>query len=342
MGFITNKTLAPAHVPARRRRDRRAAAARVDAARGRLRRARGPAVADAVRRHLRAARRGARLLGSERRAQLRAAVHLQAAREGSQPSRDHERALGEVVRESARCDGRRSLRRRGVPLRHEAAQDDRRRHRVRHHPRSSDRAADRSGDAAAVAAARGGRPWREREQLRRRLQLRLHELDFLGDAVRALPMQVNPQVVFERLFGDGGTAEERTARRVQQRSILDSVTGSLASLEGKLGASDRVRIDQYLEDVREIERRLQIATKASTDAPRLRCRMACRNRSTSTSSCSSTCSRSRFRATSAASARCSMRVTSRAACIPTAAPTSASTAAHTTRRTRAAWLSTRV
>jgi hypothetical protein len=87
--------------------------------------------------------------------------------------------------------------------------------------------------------------------------------------VRALPMQVNPQVVFERLFGDGGTAEERTARRVQQRSILDSVTGSLASLEGKLGASDRVRIDQYLEDVREIERRLQIATKASADAPTL-------------------------------------------------------------------------
>jgi hypothetical protein len=87
--------------------------------------------------------------------------------------------------------------------------------------------------------------------------------------VRPLPMQVNPQVVFERLFGDGGTPEERTARREQQRSILDSVTGSLRSLEGKLGASDRVRIDQYLEDVREIERRLQIATKASTDAPAL-------------------------------------------------------------------------
>jgi len=85
--------------------------------------------------------------------------------------------------------------------------------------------------------------------------------------VRPLPMQVNPQVVFERLFGDGGTPEERTARREQQRSILDSVTDSLQSLEGKLGASDRVRIDQYLEDVREIERRMQIATKASTDAP---------------------------------------------------------------------------
>jgi hypothetical protein len=82
-------------------------------------------------------------------------------------------------------------------------------------------------------------------------------------------MQVNPQVVFERLFGDGGTAEERAARRAQQRSILDSVTSSLQSLEGKLGATDRVRLDQYLEDVREIERRLQIATKASTDAPTL-------------------------------------------------------------------------
>jgi hypothetical protein len=85
--------------------------------------------------------------------------------------------------------------------------------------------------------------------------------------VRPLPMQVNPQVVFERLFGDGGTAELRAARREQQRSILDSVTGSLGTLESKLGASDKLRLDQYLEDVREIERRLQIATKASTDTP---------------------------------------------------------------------------
>jgi hypothetical protein len=84
---------------------------------------------------------------------------------------------------------------------------------------------------------------------------------------RSLPMQVNPQVVFERLFGDGSTPEQRTARREQQSSILDSVTGSLQSIEGKLGVSDRVRIDQYLQDVREIERRMQIATKASTDAP---------------------------------------------------------------------------
>jgi hypothetical protein len=85
--------------------------------------------------------------------------------------------------------------------------------------------------------------------------------------VRPMPMQVNPQVVFERLFGDGGTAEERAARRAQQRSILDSVTGSLATLENKVGSGDRVRIEQYLSDVREIERRLEIATQASSDAP---------------------------------------------------------------------------
>ncbi|HJR70808.1 MAG TPA: DUF1552 domain-containing protein [Gammaproteobacteria bacterium] len=85
--------------------------------------------------------------------------------------------------------------------------------------------------------------------------------------VRPLPMQVNPQVVFERLFGEGGTAVERQQRRAQQRSILDSVTGSLAGLEAQVSPADRVRIDQYLQDVREIERRLEIATQASNETP---------------------------------------------------------------------------
>ncbi|HZF27831.1 MAG TPA: DUF1552 domain-containing protein [Gammaproteobacteria bacterium] len=85
--------------------------------------------------------------------------------------------------------------------------------------------------------------------------------------VRPLPMQVNPQVVFERLFGEGGTAEARLARREQQRSILDSVTGSLRRLGAEVGHGDRVRVDQYLSDVREIERRLQIAMQASNDTP---------------------------------------------------------------------------
>src|SRR6266446_6688837 len=84
---------------------------------------------------------------------------------------------------------------------------------------------------------------------------------------KPLPMEINPQVIFERLFGDGGTAEERAARRQQDRSILDSVTQSLSRFKQDIGAGDRARLDGYLEDIREIERRLQIAAKASTVAP---------------------------------------------------------------------------
>jgi hypothetical protein len=71
-----------------------------------------------------------------------------------------------------------------------------------------------------------------------------------------LPMQNNPQVVFERLFGEGGTQEERTARRAQSRSLLDSVTGDIASLKQNIAYEDRNRLDRYLTDVREIERRI--------------------------------------------------------------------------------------
>jgi hypothetical protein len=86
-------------------------------------------------------------------------------------------------------------------------------------------------------------------------------------ANRPLPMEINPQTVFERMFGDGGTPEERAARREQNRSILDSVAGSLKDLKMDLPGGDRQRLDQYLDDVREIERRLQIAAQASTAAP---------------------------------------------------------------------------
>lgn len=74
-----------------------------------------------------------------------------------------------------------------------------------------------------------------------------------------LPMENNPQVVFERLFGDGSTDEERRARRQQSRSLLDSVTAEVGSLQQGLPAADRIRMDQYLSDVREIERRIQKA-----------------------------------------------------------------------------------
>jgi hypothetical protein len=82
-----------------------------------------------------------------------------------------------------------------------------------------------------------------------------------------LPMELNPQVVFERMFGDGSTADQRTARRKRDESILDSLTGTLTRLRGNVGTDDRNRLDEYTEDVREIERRLQIAMKASATAP---------------------------------------------------------------------------
>src|ERR1700754_2629813 len=68
-----------------------------------------------------------------------------------------------------------------------------------------------------------------------------------------LPMELNPQVVFERLFGDGSTAEQRTMRRKRDRSILDSLPGSLSRLRTEFSASDRARLDDYTENVREIE-----------------------------------------------------------------------------------------
>lgn len=82
-----------------------------------------------------------------------------------------------------------------------------------------------------------------------------------------LPMELNPQVVFERMFGDGSTVEQRAKRRKRDGSILDSLTGSLSRLRNESSASDRARLDNYTENVREIERRLQIAMKASTVAP---------------------------------------------------------------------------
>ena len=83
-----------------------------------------------------------------------------------------------------------------------------------------------------------------------------------------LPMENNPQVIFERLFGDGTTAAERQARRTQSISLLDSVLGEAATLQRVLPASDRSRLDQYLTDVREIERRIQKSgQQLSADLP---------------------------------------------------------------------------
>jgi hypothetical protein len=84
------------------------------------------------------------------------------------------------------------------------------------------------------------------------------------NATSPLPMENNPQVVFEKLFGDGNTDAERRARRQQAVSLLDSVVGEVSSLQRKLPATDRTRLDQYLGDIREVERRIQKASEESS------------------------------------------------------------------------------
>lgn len=80
-----------------------------------------------------------------------------------------------------------------------------------------------------------------------------------------LPMEQNPQIVFERLFGDGSTAEERSARMNLKKSLLDSVTGEVGKLQRSLPSEDRYRLGRYLEDVREIERRLALTETSDLD-----------------------------------------------------------------------------
>ncbi len=75
-----------------------------------------------------------------------------------------------------------------------------------------------------------------------------------------LPTEINPRMAFERMFGDGASPEERRAGRLQTVSVLDSVTHELADFKRDLGPGDRTRLDDYLENVRELERRIRIAT----------------------------------------------------------------------------------
>ena len=72
-----------------------------------------------------------------------------------------------------------------------------------------------------------------------------------------LPVIRDPRVAFEKLFGVGGSASERSARRRTRRSILDFVAAEMNTLKRTLGPDDRTRMDKYLEDIREVERRIQ-------------------------------------------------------------------------------------
>src|SRR3954467_14973690 len=80
-----------------------------------------------------------------------------------------------------------------------------------------------------------------------------------------MPMEINPRVVFDRMFGDGATADERRRRIETQRSILDAVNSQIRRLQGGLGSGDRNRVAEYLDTVREIERRIELSEKRASD-----------------------------------------------------------------------------
>src|SRR3989441_1750713 len=81
-----------------------------------------------------------------------------------------------------------------------------------------------------------------------------------------LPMEWNPRAVFERLFGDSGSTDRtaRDARLRQHKSILDSVTEKLVSLKRDLGPQDQVKVDEYADAVRDVERRIEKAEQQSS------------------------------------------------------------------------------
>jgi hypothetical protein len=82
-----------------------------------------------------------------------------------------------------------------------------------------------------------------------------------------LPNENDPRLVFERLFGEEGNPKDRAVRLREDRSILDSVNGSMAQLKGNLGAGDRRKVDQYFSSIREVEQRLQRIEKQNALSP---------------------------------------------------------------------------
>src|SRR5437764_5651370 len=82
-----------------------------------------------------------------------------------------------------------------------------------------------------------------------------------------LPAEAHPRIAFERLFGDGGTSAERMAELRRNSSLLDWMKDDIARLQKKLGPGDRGRVDEYLDTVREVERRIQKAESQTKDSP---------------------------------------------------------------------------
>ncbi len=82
-----------------------------------------------------------------------------------------------------------------------------------------------------------------------------------------LPAEAHPRIVFERLFGEGGTEEDRQAAIRQRASLLDSVLSEITRLKHDLGPADNAKLDDYLDSIREVERRIQLAEAGVRDNP---------------------------------------------------------------------------
>jgi hypothetical protein len=82
-----------------------------------------------------------------------------------------------------------------------------------------------------------------------------------------LPAEAHPRIVFERLFGEGGSVADRRAALRKRASLLDSVTSEISRLQNQLGPADRARINQYVQTIREVERRIQKAEADTKDNP---------------------------------------------------------------------------
>src|SRR5262245_20279876 len=99
--------------------------------------------------------------------------------------------------------------------------------------------------------------------MRPRLRLHLHEHAVVAHTHHnslsrrtphtPMPMEINPRKVFERMFGQGGSAADRLARTEEDKSVLDAIAKQIAGLQRRLGPKDRTAVSDYLESVREIE-----------------------------------------------------------------------------------------
>ena len=162
---------------------------------------------------------------------------------------------------ASRQPGRRSRGERGRVPHRRVAEANRGRRRPRQHQRRPGRGAtDRTGHAVPLARSGDRGLHRLRRRVLTRLQLRVPRTPSSWSSPSTpLPMDINPRVVFERMFGQGGSPAERAARTRDDRSMLDSVAEEARKLQRGLDARDRRRVSDYLDNLREIERRIQRA-----------------------------------------------------------------------------------